>query len=160
MSAGLSRYSARMAWPVVLKPSALNTSEAISPDSIFWSGACSSARRSALRSVTVKMNSLKWPDCRAASCLLSVKPRSFAEFSPPLAYIKFRALNVRTVVAEDRPSPESPTRRFVSRPASPCVCPQLRHHVCEPGRNQYGVPAVAEVCPLGSSRSGTGARSL
>ncbi|MBL0195271.1 MAG: hypothetical protein IPQ09_13760 [Myxococcales bacterium] len=90
-----------------------------------------------------KRKSLKWPDWSAASCRLSVNPRSLRVcVGSPESFpcIQRSALDTSTVVAELRPSADSEARRVRSRADVACVVPQRRQNRKRPGMNQAFEP--------------------
>ena len=129
-------------------PRALNTSSAAF-SSVSMPPFRSRAPMKAPRSVTRNTKSLKWPDCRAASWRLSVKPRSLrgsgsSSFNCNSCLKRYFSIeNVSTVVAEERPSPERLERRLISFPRASYTKPHRRQKLIRPGINQYLEPSSA-----------------
>jgi len=109
---GFFRYSMLISYLSILKPIALNTA---SFNSASWRMPFEFPRaaRRPPRMVKRKIKSLKCPDCRAASCRLSVNPSNFLLSWSSLKRLS-RIFSVSIVVAEERPSPDNPERWFLS----------------------------------------------
>src|SRR2546428_999452 len=120
------------------------------------------AARIAPRSRATKRKSLKWPACNAASCRLSVKPRSLRLCGgKELAciFIQRTALETSRVVAELRPSAERAASLLISRAWPAGWCLQAGQNRNLPGRNQARRP-VEPMVPAASTVSGSGTYAL
>ncbi|MCY1304510.1 hypothetical protein D9M68_935150 [compost metagenome] len=92
------------------------------------------------------MKSLKWPDCNAASCRLSVNPsslrRAFSAGTCPRS-IQSSAVAVMSVVAELRPSAERPASLLMSRACGGGWLRQCGQKRNLPGKNQARTPSMS-----------------
>src|SRR6185312_9468352 len=124
-------------------PSAVRTLVPMSLSVSPLSDANCNARYTAPRNMLTKMESLKCPACKAASCRLSVKPsnlRLFTAILPACSCIQRTTLDVNSVVAELRPSADNAASLLLSLPCAPWLSPQFTHSRNLPGKNHAGAP--------------------